>query len=157
MKRHLMLLLAVLAMLSEPALATPKPKEVPAQPAAAAPVAASAPVKAAEKKAPGAKPVRSVSPATAQYGKAVREMSLNLNQRMTGDPDRDFAAMVLPVQQGAADMAKIEAANGKDPALRKLAEEIVKARASENKQMRDWLAAHPYKPEVPATVPKTGK
>lgn len=157
MNRHLILLLAVLALLSEPALATPKPKDVPVQPAAAAPVTAPAPVKAAEKKAPGAKPVRSVSPATAQYGKAVRDMSLNLNQRMTGDPDRDFAVMVLPVQQGAADMAKVEAANGKDPALRRLAEEIVKARASENKQMRDWLAAHPYKSEAPAAASKAGK
>jgi len=160
MKRHFIPVLAVLAALSAPALATPKPKAVPAQPPAAAPAAAPTSAKPAEK-AVGPKPVKNVSAGSAQYGKALHDMSQNMNQRMTGDPDRDFATMILPVQQGAADIAKVEAANGKDPALRKMAEEIVKARENENKEMRSWLAAHPYKPEaskaITTTAPKAGK
>jgi uncharacterized protein (DUF305 family) len=44
---------------------------------------------------------------------------------MTGDPDHDFAAMMIPHHQGAVDMAKAELIYGKDPVLRRLAQEIV--------------------------------
>lgn len=44
---------------------------------------------------------------------------------MTGDPDHDFAAMMIPHHQGAIDMAKIELLYGKDPVLRRLAQEII--------------------------------
>ena len=39
-------------------------------------------------------------------------------------------------------MAKVELAKGKDPAIRKLAEGIVKAQEGEIKMMQDWLKAH---------------
>ncbi len=44
---------------------------------------------------------------------------------MTGDPDHDFAAMMIPHHRGAIDMAKVELIYGKDPILRRLAQEIV--------------------------------
>ena len=44
---------------------------------------------------------------------------------MTGDPDHDFAAMMIPHHQGAVDMAKVELLYGKDPVLRRLAQEII--------------------------------
>ena len=44
---------------------------------------------------------------------------------MTGDPDHDFAAMMIPHHRGAVDMAKVELIYGKDPILRRLAQEIV--------------------------------
>jgi uncharacterized protein (DUF305 family) len=44
---------------------------------------------------------------------------------MTGDPDHDFAAMMIPHHQGAIDMAKAELLYGKNPVLRRLAQEIV--------------------------------
>jgi uncharacterized protein (DUF305 family) len=47
------------------------------------------------------------------------------NAPMTGDPDHDFAAMMIPHHQGAVDMAKAELIYGKDPVLRRLAQEIV--------------------------------
>jgi Domain of unknown function (DUF305) len=37
------------------------------------------------------------------------------NASMTGDPDHDFAAMMIPHHQGAIDMAKAELLYGKDP------------------------------------------
>lgn len=47
------------------------------------------------------------------------------NAPMNGDPDHDFAAMMIPHHQGAVDMAKVELLYGKDPALKRLAQEII--------------------------------
>jgi uncharacterized protein (DUF305 family) len=41
----------------------------------------------------------------------------------TGDPDHDFATMMLPHHQGAIDMAKAVLLYGKDPQMRRLAQE----------------------------------
>lgn len=62
---------------------------------------------------------------------------------MTGDADRDFVAMMIPHHQGAIDMAQAELRHGKDPALRRLANEIVTAQHKEIAMMRKWQAAHP--------------
>ena len=43
---------------------------------------------------------------------------------MTGDVDVDFMRTMVPHHQGAVEMAKIVVDNGKDPEVRKLAEEI---------------------------------
>jgi len=43
----------------------------------------------------------------------------------TGDPDRDFARMMIPHHQGAIDMAVAELRYGKDKRLRRLAQEII--------------------------------
>jgi uncharacterized protein (DUF305 family) len=50
---------------------------------------------------------------------------------MTGNPDHDFAAMMIPHHQGAIDMAKAELLYGRDPVLRRLAQEILVTQASE--------------------------
>ncbi len=55
---------------------------------------------------------------------------------MTGDPDHDFAAMMIPHHQGAADMAKVELLYGKDPVLRRLAQEIIVTQQQEIEVMR---------------------
>jgi uncharacterized protein (DUF305 family) len=44
---------------------------------------------------------------------------------MTGDLDHDFAVMMIPHHQGAVDMAKVFLLHSKDPALRRLAQEII--------------------------------
>lgn len=62
---------------------------------------------------------------------------------MTGDPDKDFVAMMLPHHQGAVDMAKVELQYGKDPKLRSMAEAIVKAQEQEIAEMKAWQAANP--------------
>ena len=45
---------------------------------------------------------------------------------------------MIPHHQGAVDMAKIVLAFGKDPELRKLAENIVKAQEEEIAWMSSW-------------------
>ena len=64
---------------------------------------------------------------------------------MTGNADHDFVVMMLPHHQGAVDMAKFELAHGRDPALQKLAREIVAAQDKEIAFMKAWLARHPAK------------
>jgi uncharacterized protein (DUF305 family) len=57
----------------------------------------------------------------------------------TGNADVDFVRGMIPHHQGAIDMAKTVIAFGKDPAVRKLAEEIIKAQESEIALMNEWL------------------
>src|SRR6266576_93104 len=60
---------------------------------------------------------------------------------MTGDPDHDFSAMMIPHHQGAVDMAKTVLLYGKDPALRRLAQEIIVTQQQEIEVMRLRLVA----------------
>ena len=47
---------------------------------------------------------------------------------------------MIPHHQGAIDMAKTVIAFGKDPEMRRLAEEIIKAQDGEFASMREWLS-----------------
>ena len=71
---------------------------------------------------------------------------------MTGDVDTDFMRTMIPHHQGAVEMAKIVIESGKDPEVRKLAEEIVKAQEAEIAFMQAWLEKNGVAPggEAPA-------
>lgn len=62
---------------------------------------------------------------------------------INGNVDHDFATMMVPHHQGAIDMAKAELLYGKDPVMKKLAEEIVVDRQSEIQAMQLWLSKKP--------------
>ena len=58
---------------------------------------------------------------------------------MNGNVDHDFAAMMIPHHQGAIEMAKAELIYGKDPVMRRLAQEILVDQQSEIDAMQLWL------------------
>ena len=69
--------------------------------------------------------------------------------RPSGDPDRDFLAMMIPHHQGAVDMAKIVLLHTKDPRIRNLAQSIITEQQYEIGLMRNMLGASaPISPTV---------
>lgn len=62
---------------------------------------------------------------------------------MDGNVDHDFAAMMIPHHQGAIDMATAELLVGKDPVMRRLAQEILVDQKSEIDAMNLWLSKQP--------------
>ncbi|CAN5506329.1 hypothetical protein BH10PSE11_BH10PSE11_13510 [soil metagenome] len=90
----------------------------------------------------------------AQMGRAMELMDRNMMVAPSGDPDRDFAAMMIPHHQGAVDMARIQLQFGKDPVLRRLAQGIIVEQLQEIDVMKralTQLPAHPSQPSEPAT------
>ena len=73
---------------------------------------------------------------------AMQHMQQGMNMPMSGDPDRDFAQMMIPHHQGAIDMARIELESGKDPQLRQMAQKIIEDREREIASLKEWLAQH---------------
>lgn len=59
--------------------------------------------------------------------------------KMTGDTDRDFAMMMKVHHQGAIDMAQFELEHGKDPKMRAMAKQIIKAQQKEIAEIDRWL------------------
>jgi uncharacterized protein (DUF305 family) len=73
---------------------------------------------------------------------ATARMHAAMHVSYTGDPDRDFARMMIPHHQGAIDMALAELRYGKDERLRRLAQEIVVAQKQEIEAMKLALRDH---------------
>ena len=76
----------------------------------------------------------------AQMMQAMERMDAGMMAaKPTGNPDRDFAAMMIPHHQGAIDMAKLELIYGRDPVLRRLAEGIIVEQQQEIELMQRYL------------------
>jgi len=70
---------------------------------------------------------------------AMTRMDEGMSIRQSGDPDLDFAAMMIPHHQGAIDMAKAELQFGRNPVLRRLAQGIIVEQQQEIELMRRAL------------------
>ncbi|WP_246752959.1 DUF305 domain-containing protein [Sinorhizobium sp. BG8] len=79
------------------------------------------------------------SPSTEAFIAANTRMHQGMDIDFSGNADVDFVRGMIAHHQGAIDMAKVELQYGKDAALRKLAEEIIKAQEGEISMMKDWL------------------
>ena len=84
---------------------------------------------------------------TSDASKAFAEVNAKMHKDMTmaftGNPDVDFAQGMIPHHQGAINMANVVLKYGKDPEMKKLAEEIIKAQDTEIAFMKGWLAKQP--------------
>ena len=59
--------------------------------------------------------------------------------KRSGDNDIDFVRLMLPHHQAAIDMAKAQLLYGKDPQMRRLAQEIITDQQLEIELMQRWL------------------
>ena len=85
-------------------------------------------------------PAGDQSASTKAFIAANEKMHGGMAIEFTGNADVDFVRGMIAHHQGAIDMAKVELEYGKDPELRKLAEDIITAQEGEITMMEDWLA-----------------
>ena len=58
------------------------------------------------------------------------------SMEMTGDPDKDFAMMMIEHHQGAIDAAKIVAKSGKDQKIKDMAQKTLRTQPEDQKELR---------------------
>lgn len=94
-----------------------------------------------------AAPVAATAPGPA-YARYTGEMDAGMQRMMadmhapgrSGNVDIDFLAMMIPHHQGAVEMARLELIHGRDPATRRLAEDIIASQTIEIEGMKRRLA-----------------
>lgn len=85
------------------------------------------------------KPKGDSSPSSLAFQGVNKKMHEAMDITFTGNADVDFVKGMIPHHQGAIDMAKTALAFGKDPEVKKLAEEVIKAQQNEIGMMQEWL------------------
>ncbi|MBI4800515.1 MAG: DUF305 domain-containing protein [Desulfarculus sp.] len=105
---------------------------------------------------PGQAPAQGDDPVIRGYTQANERMHQGMSFALSGDADQDFLRGMIPHHQGAIDMARVVLEHGKDPKIKKLAREIIKAQEKEIAQMKAWLAKKPAPKPRGQTAPPAG-
>jgi len=67
-------------------------------------------------------------------------MGVMMNESIIyNDVDKDYAVQMIPHHQSAVEMAKVYLEKGKDPALKKLSQDIISSQAKEISWLQTWL------------------
>ena len=85
----------------------------------------------------------------AENDAAMKKMMNDMVVAPTGDVDADFVAMMVPHHQGAIDMAVAVLRHGRNPQIRRLAQEIIVTQQEEIAAMR-LAVDQPLPPSLPA-------
>ena len=72
-----------------------------------------------------------------------RRMHRDMAVPAGGNPDAAFAQAMIAHHQGAIDMARVILGFGSDPAIHKLAQEVITAQEGEIVVLRQWLSEQP--------------
>ena len=81
-----------------------------------------------------------------EFGANMQKMQVAMaSVERSGNSDVDFVRLMLPHHQMAIDMARTQLIYGKDPQMRRLAQEIITDQQSEIELMQLWLKQHPPK------------
>lgn len=82
--------------------------------------------------------------ATAGYHAVMEKMNREMAAGpVTGNADHDFASMMAKHHQAAIDMARVELEHGRDPEMRRTAQEIIAKQQKEIADLRTWMSRHP--------------
>jgi uncharacterized protein (DUF305 family) len=83
-------------------------------------------------------PKGDTGPSSQAFNGITAKMHQDMAITFTGNADVDFVKNMIAHHQGAIDMAKVELAFGKDPDVKKVAEDVIKAQEEEIAWLKDW-------------------
>lgn len=107
------------------------------------PVPMMAPAAVTQAVPPAAREAAEVPPVSA---KPLPEAVSRVSPAPSGDVDVDFVRGMIAHHQAGIEMAKAQLINGKDPDMKMLANDIMKAQGNEIEIMQKWLALHGPRP-----------
>ena len=84
-------------------------------------------------------PKGDAGPSSMAFHGIMAKMHQDMAIPFTGNADVDFVKQMIPHHESAVEMAKTELSYGKDPDVRKLAEDVIKAQEAEIAWMKTWL------------------